>query len=437
MKKIMEKVINELTDHKAEADLIFSTSKALKMSAQNGKISEYKVSSSQMMGVRVIKDGRVGISYTESLDEESLQFMMKEALGNAEVSEPNPHETILMLTGHMDDSPVYPEEEVSIEEKTNRTLELESLVKNADKRVVSVPMNSFSENEYSSMYLSSRGRSTSYSDKSYSILTSALMDENGKKANFYGYSLAHTFKELEFQKIVDKSLFHSRNMLKEVTLPTGRYSVMFDADNLKELIGCFGNFYSAKSAKDKVNPWASKIGQNVISKDLTIMDHPLYKDSFRTSKFDSEGVERKPLTLVEEGELKSFYHNSATASYFGTKTTGHASRSAGSSLGISGTDMIIQGKNVKAMPTKYLEVIQMDGLYSGANRVNGNFSVAIKGYVWEKGERKETFGNITLSGNLPEMLNRVEVVGDKLHASTENGFFTVPLMFHDISIAGS
>lgn len=437
MKKIMEKVINQLTDHKAEADLIYSTSKALKMSAQNGNISEYKVSSSQVMGVRVIKDGRVGISYTESLDDESLQFMIKEALGNAEVSEPNPHENILQLSGEINDRADYPEEETHIDEKTKKTLELESLVKNADKRVVSVPVNALSENEYESFYMSSRGRFTSYADKSYSIVTSALMDENGKKANYYGYCIAHRYNELKWQDIVDKALFHSRNMLKEVTLPTGRYTVMFDPDNLKELIGCFGNFYSAKSAKDKVNPWSSKVGETVISKDLTIIDHPLYEDSFRTSKFDSEGVERKPLALVKDGILESFYHNSATAHYFGTTTTGHAARSAGSSLGISGTDLIIQGKNPKAMPERYLEVIQMDGLYSGANRVNGNFSVAIKGYVWEKGERKQTFGNITLSGNLPEMLNRVEVVGDKLGASTEKGFFTVPLVFHDISIAGS
>lgn len=437
MKKIMEKVINELTDHKAEADLIYSSSKALKMSAQNGAIAEYKVSSSQILSVRAIKDGRVGISYTESLDSESIQFMIKQALDNAETSEPNPHERILHLSGEIDDSVNYPEEETSIDEKTKKTLELESLVKDADKRVVSVPMNSFSENDYQSFYMSSRGRFTSYVDKSYSILTSALMDENGKKANFYGYSIAHNFAGLQWQEIVDKSLFHARNMLQEKTLPTGRYSVLFDEDNLKELMGCFSNFYSAKSAKDKVNPWSSKTGEKVMSSDLTIEDRPLFAESFRTSKFDSEGVERKTLTLVQDGVLKSFYHNSATAAYFGTQTTGHAARSSGSSLGISGTDMVILGKNVKPMPEKYLEVIQMDGLYSGANRVNGNFSVAIKGYVWEKGELKMTFGNITLSGNLPDMLMRAEVVGDKLGASTEKSFFTVPLMFHDISIAGT
>lgn len=437
MKKLMENIINKLTDQKAEADLIFSSSKSLKMSAQNGNISEYKVSSSHILGVRVIKDGKVGISYTESMDQESVDFMVKQALTNAEFSEENPHEKILTLTGEVRDEASYPEEEVSIEEKTKRALELESMVKSQDKRVVAVPHNSFNEGEHQSFYLSSRGRFTSYADKSYSIVSSALMDEGGKKANFYGYNCAHTFRELDFKAVVDESLFHARNLLTEQTLPTGRYSVLFDEDNLKELMGCFSNFYSAKSAKDKVNPWANKLGEEVISKDITIEDQPQYQDAFRISKFDSEGVEQRPLTLVQDGVLKSFYHNSATASFFGTATTGHASRGPGSSLGVSGTYLTIKGKNVKPLPEKYLEVIQMDGLYSGANRVNGNFSVAVKGYLWEKGERKMTFGNITLSGNLPEMLKNVEVCGDKLGASTERGFFTVPLIFHDLSIAGS
>jgi PmbA protein len=188
---------------------------------------------------------------------------------------------------------------------------------------------------------------------------------------------------------------------------------------------------------DQMNPWANQQGRAVISKDLSIIDDPMFERSFRTSLFDSEGVERAKLKLIENGELKSLYHNSVTANHFNTKTTGHASRSAGGPLGISGTDLIITGKNVQAGPDKYLEVIQMDGLYSGANRVTGAFSVAIKGYVWEQGERRGSFGNITLSGNITDLLNHVAVTGPDLLASTDMSFFSVPLIFFDVSVAGA
>ena len=437
MKNIMEKVINQVTDQKAQSDLLLCKSKSLKMSSQNGDISEYKVASTQILGIRVIKDDKIGLSYTETFDEESLKFMVKQALQNAEMSSPNPNEKLLDLKGCLSDRLSIPEEEIDIKLKTDRTIELESRVKQGDQRVIAVPYNGYSENEYESIYLSSKGREANYFDKSYNIATSALMNQNGKKSNFDDYSIAHTFMELEWNKVAETALFHARNILEEKPLPTAKYSVMFHHDCLKSLISCFSHFYSAKSAIDKMNPWGTKVGQEVASKDLTIIDHPLYERSFRTSVFDSEGVERKPLTLIERGVLKSFYHNSVTARTLNTTTTGHAVQNPGGALGIGGTDLIITGQNVKPLPSKYLEVIQMDGLYSGANRVNGNFSVAVKGYVWDKGERSMTFGNITLSGNIMNMLKNVDVVGEILLASTDNSFFSVPLIFPELSIGGT
>ena len=437
MKNLMEKVMDGVTKQKAEGDLILSRFKSLKMSAQRGEINEYKVSSSQVLGVRVIKEGRVGIAYTEALDNESLDLMVKQALQNAEMSEPNEYESILKLSGHGSDELKYPEKDVDIAYKTKKAIELETEPKRLDSRVVAVPYNSYSEGESESFYLSSNGRSTSYADKNYSIVSSALMEESGKKANFYDFQMSHTFEGLAWEKVVENAMFHSKNILTEKMLPTGKYHVQFDPDELKNLFDCFSNFYSAKSAMDKFNPWGSKIGEEVISKDLSINDEPLYKDAFRISKFDDEGVERKPLTLIKDGVLNSLYHNSKTAKHFNTQTTGHASRGTSTSLNVGGTYLVVNGKNKKPLPQKYLEIIQMDGLGSGANRVSGDFSVAIKGYVWENGQRTMTFGNITLSGNLIELLKNVEVVGDKLVASTDQSFFTVPLMFHGLSVAGT
>lgn len=437
MKSMMEKVMNNITDKKGEGDLILSTSKSLKMSAQKGEINEYKVSSSQILGVRVIKDNRVGISYTESFDEDSLKLLVKQAFDNASNSEPNEKEAILKLSGHLNDVSSYPEETVDIALKTQKALELESKVKALEPRTVAVPYNSYSESESESFYLSSSNRSTTFGDKSYSIMSSALLDDKGKKATYYDFSMGHRFADLQWNKVVENSLYHARNLLEEKTLPTGRYSVRFDEDCLKSLFDCFGNFYSAKSAMDKVNPWATKLGEEVMSKDLSIEDHPTYAEAFRKSLFDSEGVEQKPMMMVRDGKLENFYHNSVTANHFKTQTTGHAARGPSSSLNVSGTHLLVKGKNKKAAPTKYLEVIQMDGLYSGANRVAGTFSVAVKGYVWENGVKTMTFGNITLSGNFMDMMKNVDVTGDKLVASSDQSFFTVPLIFSGLSIAGS
>ncbi len=436
MKTLMENVISELLSKRVEGDLIFSTNKSLKMSSQKEMISDYKVSSSQILGLRVIKDGKVGISYTEAMDEESLKLMVLQALNNAENSHPNPHEEIIDIKGELLDHEKYIEDEVDIKIKTQKSIELESKVKAQDSRVIAVPYNSFSENESSLMYLSSKGRFTSFSDKIYSITSSALMEDKGRKSNYYDYHLAHRFCDLNFEKVINNSLFHARHLLSESPLKTGKYSVVFSEDCLKGIFECFSNMFSAKSAMDKVNPWLDKLGESVISKEISIQDVPDYPNAFRKSLFDSEGVQQKSLDLICDGVLNSFYHNSVTAKFFNKNTTGHATRGPVSSIGISGTHIVISGNKLESLPDTYLEVIKMDGLFSGANRVTGNFSVAVKGYLWNKGERVQVVGNCTLSGNFMEMFKSVGVNSLSIKSSTDLTFFTVPLSFHDLSIAG-
>lgn len=437
MKNVMEKILNQVTDLKAEADLIFSTSKSLKLSAQGEAISEYKVSSSQILGIRLIKDQKVGISYTESLDEESLALMVRQAKENAETNEPNPYEKILDLQGEVNDVITYDEKEVDIAEKTKQVIRLETEVKKRDGRVEAVPYNGYAENEFISHYMSSRGRYGKYQDQSYQAWTSALLGEAGKKSMYYDLSLAHRFQDLDWEYVIKNSLYHAQEMLKEKTIPTGKYQVRFTEDSFKDLMDVFSSIYSAKAAMDKVNPWGNQLGESVTSQDLTIEDHPLFERAFRISKFDSEGVERKPLKLVKDGVLQTFYHNSITANAMKANNTGHASRGPQSSLNIGGTVLLINGKNVRPAPPKYLEIIQMDGLHAGTNSITGDFSLPVKGYVWEGGEKKMAFGGVTLNGNFFNMLKNVEVTGSELHSSTDRSFFSVPLIFNDLSIAGS
>ncbi len=436
MKTLMENVMNQIKDLNAEGDLIFSDSKVLKMSAQGGAISEYKVSSAQILGVRVVKNDSVGISFTEALDRDSVRIAVKQALQNAEANAPNVHEKIIKSGGELLDQGLYPEEETDIKVKTEKALWLESAVKALDSRVTVVPHNSYSENIYQSLYLNSSGRKTEFSTKTYSIVSSALLEDRGRKANYHDYHLAHRFQDLNWKKVVETSLYHAKNILSSKTLPTGKYQVIFSQDCLQELMDCFSDFFSAKAVLDKVNPWENKLHEQVISADLSIEDHPLYVEAFRTKMFDSEGVASKALSIVLDGKLNSFIHNSLTASQLNTVTTGHASRGPASSLDVATSTILIKGKNQKPLPPKYLEVIQMDGLYSGANSITGAFSVGIKGYLWEHGEKIATVGGVTLSGNLLKMLNDVEVVGEILEPSNDLTFFSVPLVFHDISIAG-
>ncbi|MFA7260781.1 MAG: DNA gyrase modulator, partial [Aeromonas bestiarum] len=80
MNTLLTRLLDKVADINAEADIIANRDKAFSLKADKGELGEYKVTSSQQIGIRLIKDGRVGIAYSESLDEPALDAMLQDAL---------------------------------------------------------------------------------------------------------------------------------------------------------------------------------------------------------------------------------------------------------------------------------------------------------------------------------------------------------------------
>ncbi len=422
-----------------QCDVILSKGNSFSLSAQDGEIDKYKVSGSQVMGVRVIKDHKVGLAYTESLDEEAIEIASKAAIENAINSEVNEFEKIENTEGNFHYPSEFVKDETTTEEKIDFCLRLEDEVKKRDSRVQSVPYNGLSEVDSARYYLNSNGVFGYSSEYYQSCYTSALLQEAQKSGMHYHSSIGRSLKDLNIESCISESLTHASEWMKAESVSTGHYDIIFDGDAFSEILGCFSNIFSGKGAMEKTNPFAEKLGKEVASSEFTIRDLPKYKDSFFKSHFDSEGYLHHDLTLIENGVLNSFYHNTATANFFKTKTTGHAGRGAKSSLGISGTTKVIsEGKTKDSEITngEYLEVISLQGLHSGANAVSGEFSFAASGYLCQDGKRQKPIKGVTVSGNFHKMLLELKLIGDKIYGTTDNGFFAPKLRFENMSVAG-
>ena len=390
-----------------ECDVILSKGNSFSLSAQNGSIDKYQVSGSQVMGLRVIKDNKVGLSYTESTDADALETAAKSAVENAINSEANPHESISVKDFEMIKESEFTPDKVSTDEKIEFCLKLESEVKNRDSRVTATPYNGFSESSFEKHYMNSLNTYTFGSEYYQSCYTSALMNEGDKSAMHYHSSIGRDFKSLDSKACIEQSLLHASEWLNGEQLKTGAYDLIFEPDLFESVFGCFTNVFSGKSAMEKTNPFADKLNKKVMNEKISISDVPQYKDAFFKSYFDAEGREHQDLNLVENGVLKSFYHNSATANYFGVEPTGHGSRGAKSALGVSGTTKIIQAgdtADTKIKSGEYFEVHELSGLHSGANAISGDFSFGASGYLVKEGKRVLPVRGVTVSGNFHKML---------------------------------
>ena len=215
--------------------------------------------------------------------------------------------------------------------------------------------------------------------------------------------------------------------------------MIFTTDCLDELLGCFLSVFSAKAAMEGKTKFAESVGEEIADTRLSISDRPQYKDGFYYSGWDDEGVDRKDLTLVKSGVLQSLYHNTNTANYYNTNTTGHAVRSAKSALTVSPTQLVIDPGKIADKDLRggeYLEIIKMSGLHSGSNAITGDFSFGIEGVLYRGHEAIEYVKEVTVSGNFFQILNQIADFGNTLHANTAKSFFSPIIRFKGLSVAG-
>lgn len=441
MKNIIQKAVDHAMNSGADGcDVIVSSGEAMSLSAQDGKLDQYKISKTAILGLRVIKNKKIGLSYSESFDEDALRFATKAALENAEFSDVNETESISVKNtadSIFNDSLL--KDTSSNEDKIEFALKLESEIKKRDSRVTATPYNGLSISNSMSYYMNSLGTYAEQGYGSLSAYTSALLKDGDKSSMHYASILGKELKHLDINECIEEALEHSVNWLQAKPVTSGKYEVIFNTETLADLMNVFSNYFSAKDAIEKTNPWESKMGQSVAIENFTMIDSPLYKDAFTHHYVDSEGTLRRDLTLVENGVLKSFYHNTATAKHFGTTTTGHASRGAKSSLNVSSTNWLIKAgahTDSEVKDGTYLEVIDVMGLHSGGDNISGEFSFGASGYLCKDGKRIQPVKEITIAGNFNKLLFGITRMGNELKHNTNRGTFSPLIRFSDLYVAG-
>lgn len=434
-------VLQKVTAAGATGDLMYHAGNSLSLRANEGDLEEHQVTSSSIMGVRVIKDQKVGTAFSEAMDPESLSTMVEQALSNAEFAAPEEHETILANgeTLRTDDALMCPNDEYSINEKIELTLKLERDLISRDK-IKAVPYNGVSGglNEkciYSTAGLDARARSKSL------IVYAYTLAEDGDRNAMFGKMCFTRGQIIDEDALIDEIYEKCMYMLEGQPIKSGHYDVIFDTETQSSLFSVFSMMFSAKAAKEETNPWRNKLQNQVGSPDLTIYDNPTMIDGFNYRLFDDEGSVAKKVAIVENGVLQTLLHNSMTASYFGVANTANAARGPKSALEISIHQLEIPAgsgtKNVLEQGD-YLVITDLDGLHSGGNVITGDFCFGASGYLCRNGERVQPVRQVTVAGNFYKMLlDQVSIIGDEQFWNRSKSALMPSIRFKDLTISGS
>ncbi len=426
-----------------ECDVILQRGQSLNLQAQKGTIDKSKVTSTQVVGIRVIQDQKIGISASESLELDSLKMMVEQAKSTSQYSGADPYQNITQKNDHdiiQIPDRVKQKDNVPLQQKIDLAIRLEQDVLAIDKRIHNSPYSGYSDGEGESFYANHLGTFCYQKDRSYSVYTSALAGENNTQAMYTSSSIGRHFSELDLSSCVKEASSIALKLLGAKPIPTGRYDVVFSTDEWESILSAHLGAFSAKAAKEGTAFYRDKLMKSIAVSGLTMRDCPQYADGFSYSAFDDEGMPCQDLKVIDKGILQSFFHNSATARYFKRKSTAHGSRGAKGSLGVSPTQLVFDaGTNSQAdlYSGTVLKVISLKGLHSGTNPVSGHFSLAVEGVLCKDGVEGEMVKDVTLSANFYDILNSIQAIGSKLEASSGRSFFSPEIRFAGLSVAGT
>ena len=191
--------------------------------------------------------------------------------------------------------------------------------------------------------------------------------------------------------------------------------VVFDRRVSGGLVGHLASAINGSAVARKTSFLRDKLGERVFAAGIRIVDDPLRRRGQRSHPFDGEGVAGRRLAIVEDGVLKTWLLDCATARELGLATTGHAQRGVSSSPspGASNLHLEAGAQSPQALIgdiTEGFYVTELIGM--GVNQVTGDYSRGATGFWIENGQRTYAVSEVTIAGNLVDMFRALTPADD-------------------------
>jgi PmbA protein len=314
----------------------------------------------------------------------------------------------------------------------------EAAALSADPRLTKSDGGSFDVATGHKVMANSRGFAGEYR-RSYCSLSAMPIAETEKgMQRDYWYSSARTLARLDSpESIGAEAARRTLRRLDARRVPTQSVPVVFAPEMARSLIGNIFEAANGDSIYRGASFWAGKLGERVASENVTVIDDGTLVGLFGTAPFDGEGLPTRRTVVVEKGVLKNYLLNTYTARKLNMQSTGNAARGLAGTPGIGAGNLFLEAG--ESTPQQLLAEVK-SGFYVtelmgfGVNMVTGDYSRGAAGLWIENGELTYAVEEITIAGNLKEMLNNITTIANDLEF---RGSVTSPTLRIDgMTIAG-
>jgi PmbA protein len=430
----MEKILEMASSRAEEAELYRVRSQTKEVGFQADKLKSVESAFEDGIGLRVIKNQRVGFSSLTDLSDP--QPLINSALESAKFGQEArfnlPHPARIP-SPQCYDSQVISLKTHQMVEEGERTIEL--ILKEAPNFKCE---GGAEKTEIEVMIMNSRGLSFSFKKTTYALSFYAFL---AKEGDFLGVQEGEASSKYEdWSSSVARRITEAiRLSRKKSKINPGRYPAIFTPRAVPLLLQSLKIGINGKTVQKKASPLLDKLGTRIVSPCINITDDGLFSFGLATAPLDGEGVPSRRTQIIKEGVLKNFIYDLQTAGLMETESTANGARGYDSLPSPSTSNFILTAGDVyfKEMVKDIKEGIIVDQVIGSgqSNTLMGEFSVNLDlGYKIEKGKIVGRLKNIMVSGNAYNMFNQVAALGSELRwiGSTR----TPGIYFKEINVAG-
>ena len=428
-------------------DVYIVTSSGFNTSVRLGSIEKLQQSISKGLGMRIFKNGATALTYTTDFTDKSVRDLAHQTLEIVKVSNADKHNGLApkdLLGVHDGKLMIFDESlaKVSPERKIEMAREAEDAGRQYDKRVTNSQGSSWSDTTSEVTLANSDGFVGQYRSTAASLSVSLLAEENGVKQTDFWFTFNRFVDKLDSPRAVGQKA--AERVVKKLggrKIKSQKVPVVVDPFISRLLVSLVFGAASGGSVYRKSSFLIDKVGAEIASPLVTIVDDATMADGPSSRPFDAEGVKSSQVMVVEKGVLKSYVCDSYSARRLNLKPTGNASRSYQSLPFVGATNL-----HLKAGSSSPQEIVKSvkNGLYltgllgfgQGNNNVTGDFSMGAVGFWIENGELTHPVQEITLAGNMLAVLKNISMVGNDLHFKF-GGMAAPTLLISEMTIGGA
>jgi PmbA protein len=389
-----------------------------------GQVETLKESGSRGVGLRVFLGRRAASTYSSDFTREGIEHLVNGAMDLARVTSEDPFAGLPEaqefgtvkgdLQLYFDD--VYslpPEQRIDYARRTERA------ALDCDPRLTNSDGGSFDASTGSKVLANSLGF-VGESRGSYCSLSAApiAQAENGAMQRDYWFSVARTLKKLDTPEAVGKEA--ARRTLRRLgarKIASTKVPVVLDPMMAGSILDSIFDAVNGDAIYRQSSFLEGKLGEKIADSKVTIIDDGTMVGGFGSAPFDGEGVPTRRTMVIEKGVLKSYLLNTYTARKLNLKTTGNASRGLAGNPGIGTWNSYLEAGT--KTPQEIISGVK-NGFYVteflgfGVNLVTGDYSRGASGLWIENGELTYPVEEVTVAGNLKDMLNHISEIGNDL-----------------------